>query len=132
MRGLTFWTTDKLLPPPKGVDREAETNYDPSGLISKTWNLVIHLYFLGYQYAYKYFIESVKLQEKTMVVRGDIGDQNSAVPIGGDTPSPERTGNSPGLRYRRKLYMTRKTKILLNVNAIVLVSVFVFLYAFFA
>lgn len=67
-----------------------------------------------------------------MVVRGDIGDQNSAVPIGGDTPSPERTGNSPGLRYRRKLYMTRKTKILLNVNAIVLVSVFVFLYAFFA
>lgn len=106
LRGLTFWTTDKILPPPKGVDLENETNYDPS--------------------------ESIKLQEKTMVVRGDIGDENGTFSVGEHTPSPEKIGNGPGLRHRRKLYMTRKTKLLLNVNAIVLVSVFVFLYAFFA
>ncbi|XP_065933237.1 sodium/mannose cotransporter SLC5A10 [Magallana gigas] len=106
LRGLTFWTTDKLLPPPKGVDLEAETNYDPS--------------------------ESIKLKEKTIVVQGDIGEGNSTVPVVGDTPSPAKMGNRPGLRNRRKLYMTRKSKILLNVNAVVLASVFVFLYAFFA
>lgn len=79
-----------------------------------------------------YFVESIKLKEKTIVVQGGIGEGNSTVPVGGDTPSPAKMGNRPGLRNRRKLYMTRKSKILLNVNAVVLASVFVFLYAFFA
>lgn len=79
-----------------------------------------------------YFVESIKLKEKTIVVQGDIGDENSTVPVGGNIPSRAKMGNRPGLRNRRKLYMTRKSKILLNVNAVVLASVFVFLYAFFA
>lgn len=37
-----------------------------------------------------YFVESIKLQEKTIVVQGDIGDENSTVPVGGDTPSPTK------------------------------------------
>lgn len=40
--------------------------------------------------------------------------------------------DGPGLRFRRKLYMTRKTNIILNINALILIAVFVFLYVYFA
>jgi hypothetical protein len=40
--------------------------------------------------------------------------------------------DGPGLQFRRKLYMTKTINIVLNVNAVFLLAVFIFLYAFFA
>lgn len=78
-----------------------------------------------------YFVELIKFKEKIIVVLGDNGEGNSIVLVGGDIFFLVKMGNCLGFWNRRKLYMMRKFKILLNVNVVVLVLVFVFFYVFF-
>nr|XP_022320873.1 sodium/glucose cotransporter 5-like [Crassostrea virginica] len=102
LRGLTVWTTDKIEPPPKELDSLPESNRDPS--------------------------EAAKLNDVTLGIRGNSGEECGAAGDGSPSLDNER---GPGLLYRKKLYMTRKTKLLLNTNAALLVAIFIFLYVFF-
>ena len=78
----------------------------------------------------QYFVELVTLNNTSTEVTPD-NENPKTEKIWTSCTSLENE-NEPGLRFRRKLYMTRRTNIILNINAAILIAVFVFLYAYFA
>lgn len=75
-----------------------------------------------------YFTERVKIEETEFDIQGETNDDFK----NGKIKTSAGNTDGPGLLFRRKLYMERKTNIVLNINAVILIAVFVFLYAYFA
>ncbi|XP_061184171.1 sodium/mannose cotransporter SLC5A10-like [Saccostrea echinata] len=111
LKGLTVWTTDKIGPRPQ----EDYTLVSTEDKREKS--------------------EMMKIREISVDVSQET-NENSKNEMSKEeaesSSTSEENEDGPGLRIRRKLYMSRKTNIILNINAVILVAVFVFLYAIFA
>ncbi|XP_048772568.1 sodium/glucose cotransporter 4-like isoform X2 [Ostrea edulis] len=102
LKGLTFWTTEKIGPRPNEDNCVTRTFLENS--------------------------ERVKIEETEFDIQGETNDDFK----NGKIKTSAGNTDGPGLLFRRKLYMERKTNIVLNINAVILIAVFVFLYAYFA